>query len=48
MVPDLVEQYLRNPQSSLVIMRCRPWTHRDKVALIGDAAHAIVPSMAKA
>lgn len=43
LVPDLVEQYLRNPQSSLVIVRCDPWTHKDKVALIGDAAHAIVP-----
>jgi kynurenine 3-monooxygenase len=43
MVPDLIEQYVRNPQSSLVIVRCSPWTHRDKVALIGDAAHAIIP-----
>lgn len=43
MVPDLVEQYLRNPQSNLVIVRCDPWTYKDKVALIGDAAHAIVP-----
>ncbi|HQV75720.1 MAG: FAD-dependent monooxygenase [Flavobacteriales bacterium] len=42
-VPDLVEQYLRNPQSNLVIVRCDPWTYKDKVALIGDAAHAIVP-----
>ncbi|MCC6938452.1 MAG: FAD-dependent monooxygenase [Flavobacteriales bacterium] len=42
-VPDLVDQYLRNPQSNLAIIRCGPWTHRDKVALIGDAAHAIVP-----
>ncbi len=43
LVPDVVEQYLRNPQSSLVIVRCGPWNHGDKVALIGDAAHAIVP-----
>lgn len=43
MVPDLVEQYMRNPQSNLAIIRCGPWTHKDKVALIGDAAHAIVP-----
>ena len=42
-VPDLVEQYLRNPQSNLVIVRCDPWTVNGKVALIGDAAHAIVP-----
>ncbi len=43
MLPDFVEQYMRNPQSSLVIVRCSPWTHGGKVALIGDAAHAIVP-----
>ena len=42
-VPDYTEQYMRNPQSSLVIVRCGPWTHGGKVALIGDAAHAIVP-----
>lgn len=42
-VPDLVQQYLRNPQSSLVIIRCNPWQVNGKVALIGDAAHAIVP-----
>ena len=42
-VPDLVEQYLRNPQSTLAIIRCNPWQVNGKVALIGDAAHAIVP-----
>ena len=42
-VPDIVEQYLRNPQSSLVIIRCSPWQVNGRVALIGDAAHAIVP-----
>ncbi len=43
MLPDLAAQYFRNPQSNLAIIRCGPWTHRDKAALIGDAAHAIVP-----
>lgn len=43
MLPDLAEQYFRNPQSNLAIIRCAPWTYKDKVALIGDAAHAIVP-----
>lgn len=42
-VPDIVDQYMRNPQSSLAIIRCNPWTVNGKVALIGDAAHAIVP-----
>lgn len=43
LVPDLPAQYLRHPQSSLVIIRCNPWQVNGKVALIGDAAHAIVP-----
>jgi len=43
LIPDAVQQYLRNPQSTLAIIRCNPWTMNGKVALIGDAAHAIVP-----
>jgi kynurenine 3-monooxygenase len=43
LVPDLVQQYFNNPTSSLVIIRCSPWNYKDKIALMGDAAHAIVP-----
>ncbi|MDB5252362.1 MAG: FAD-dependent monooxygenase [Flaviaesturariibacter sp.] len=43
LVPDLVEQYFHNPTSSLVTVRCFPWIRGDRFALIGDAAHAIVP-----
>ena len=42
-IPDLVEDFFRNPTSYLVMTKCFPWTHSDKVALIGDSAHAIVP-----
>lgn len=42
-IPDLVEDFFKNPTSYLVMMKCFPWTHSDKVALIGDSAHAIVP-----
>jgi kynurenine 3-monooxygenase len=42
-IPDLVRDFFKNPTSYLVMMKCFPWTHSDKVALIGDAAHAIVP-----
>ena len=42
-IPDLVEDFFKNPTSYLVMMKCYPWTFSDKVALIGDAAHAIVP-----
>jgi len=42
-IPDLVHDFFKNPTSYLAIMKCYPWTHQDKIALIGDAAHAIVP-----
>lgn len=43
LIPDHVEQFFRNPISSLVTVKCFPWIRDDKFALIGDAAHAIVP-----
>jgi kynurenine 3-monooxygenase len=43
LMPTLVEDFQGNPTSSLVTVRCRPWHHADRVVLIGDAAHAIVP-----
>lgn len=42
-IPDLIEDFFKNPTSTLVTMKCFPWTYEDKVALIGDACHAIVP-----
>jgi kynurenine 3-monooxygenase len=42
-MPTLVEDFLHNPTSSLITTRIYPWVHQDKSALIGDAAHAIVP-----
>lgn len=42
LIPDFVDQFFRNPLSSLVTVRCAPW-HNKNCILIGDAAHAIVP-----
>jgi kynurenine 3-monooxygenase len=42
-IPDLAEDFFKNPTSTLVTMKCFPWTFEDKIALIGDACHAIVP-----
>ncbi|NRT13410.1 NAD(P)/FAD-dependent oxidoreductase [Flavobacterium sp. 14A] len=42
-IPMLAEDFFKNPTSTLVTMKCFPWTYDDKVALIGDACHAIVP-----
>jgi kynurenine 3-monooxygenase len=43
LMPTLVEDFFNNPTSSLVTVKCFPWIREDKFALIGDAAHAIVP-----
>ncbi len=42
-MPTLVEDFQRNPTSSLVTIRCRPWHLGGSIALIGDACHAVVP-----
>jgi len=43
MMPHLEEEFMHNPTASLVTTRCYPWVKQDHFALIGDAAHAIVP-----
>lgn len=42
LMPTLEQDYLQNPTSSLVTVRCWPWV-RHRTVLLGDAAHAIVP-----
>lgn len=43
LVPDLLEQWARNPVGRLGTLRCNAYSYADKAALMGDAAHAIVP-----
>ena len=43
LMPTLLEDWMNNPTSSLVTVKCKPWVWDEKIALIGDAAHAIVP-----
>lgn len=40
---NLTDDFFKNPTSAMVTMKCYPWTYWDKVALVGDSAHAIVP-----
>ncbi len=42
LMPDLPAQFREHPVGSLVTVHCWPWV-RGRAALIGDAAHAIVP-----
>lgn len=43
LMPDYINEFFANPTSSLVTVKCFPWIREDRFALIGDAAHAIVP-----
>ena len=43
LMPSLLDDFKINPTGSLVTIRCAPWFFKDKVALVGDAAHAVVP-----
>lgn len=44
LAPDLISDYQHNPVGLLGTVHCEPWVSPDgRIALIGDAAHAIVP-----
>src|SRR5213596_1221555 len=43
LMPTLLDDFKNNPTGSLVTIRCAPWYYRDRVCLLGDAAHAVVP-----
>lgn len=43
LMPSLLQEYRDNPTGSLVTIRCAPWVYQGKVALLGDASHAVVP-----
>jgi len=42
-MPTLEQDFASNPVSSLVTVRCYPWQRDGRVAMLGDASHAIVP-----
>jgi kynurenine 3-monooxygenase len=43
LMPTLIDDFFTNATSSLVTVKCYPWVFDNRIALIGDAAHAIVP-----
>ncbi len=43
LMPTLLDDFFNNPASSLVTVKCFPWVFDNRIGLIGDAAHAIVP-----
>lgn len=43
LMPTLTEDFFTNPTSPMVTVKCYPWAKEDCFALVGDAAHAMVP-----
>ena len=43
LMPTFDADFERNPVGWMMTVRCRPWSTRGRVVLLGDAAHAIVP-----
>ncbi len=42
-ISNLKRDFFKNPTSSMVTIKCYPWSYEGKVTLVGDSAHAIVP-----
>ena len=43
MMPNLPGIFIKNPIATLFTTQGKPWYFKDKILLIGDAAHSIVP-----
>jgi kynurenine 3-monooxygenase len=43
LMPDYLNEFMNHPQGALGTVHCSRWVFSDSIALIGDAAHAIVP-----
>jgi len=43
LMPTFSEDFLANPTGAMVTIKCSPWHVGGRAAILGDAAHAIVP-----
>ncbi|MCL4149877.1 UNVERIFIED_CONTAM: hypothetical protein GTU68_066953, partial [Idotea baltica] len=43
LMPNLIDDFFKNPTSPLGTVKCSPWHYKGNTLLMGDAAHAIVP-----
>ena len=39
----LVDDYFKNEKGALVSIKCKPYHYKNRVVILGDAAHAMVP-----
>ena len=43
LLPTLARDYVSHATGHLGTVNCRPWSFKDRLLMVGDAAHAIVP-----
>ncbi|MGI9601732.1 MAG: FAD-dependent oxidoreductase [Acidimicrobiales bacterium] len=43
LMPDMESEFDDHPVGTLLTTRCQPWNLDDRILLLGDAAHAVVP-----
>ena len=43
LIPELQKEFFDHPTGHLYSVKCDPWHFEDKLLLLGDAAHAIIP-----
>lgn len=41
--PTMADDFFHNPTGTLITVKCYPWVVNNRLALLGDSAHAIVP-----
>jgi kynurenine 3-monooxygenase len=41
--PSMPDDFFHNPTGTLITVKCFPWIVNNRLALLGDSAHAIVP-----
>jgi kynurenine 3-monooxygenase len=43
LLPNLGQEFLKNPVVEMITTYTNPWYYKDRIVLIGDACHAVVP-----
>ncbi len=43
LLPELETEFFEHPTGYLYTVKCMPWNFKDRILLMGDAAHAIIP-----
>jgi kynurenine 3-monooxygenase len=43
LAPDMVDEFVGNPPAKYLTLKTAPWHVRDRVVLLGDACHSVLP-----